>query len=65
VTILHLIDHGRSHDAISAALSYSVSTVKAEMQIAHRALRTHDRAGAVARAYELGILPLKPEKPAP
>lgn len=61
VTILHLIDHGRSNDAIGAALGYSVSTVKAEMQAIHRTLRTHDRSSAVARAYELGILPLQPE----
>ena len=61
VTILHLIDHGRSNDAIGAALGYSLSTVKAEMQAIHRTLRTRDRTSAVARAYELGILPLQPE----
>lgn len=62
VTILHLIDHGRSNEAIAASLGYSLSTIKAEMQAIHRTLRTHDRTSAVARAYALAILPLRPEK---
>ena len=61
VTILHLVDQGRSNEAIAGALRFSVSTVKAEMQVIHRTLRSHDRAGAIARAYELSILPLRPE----
>lgn len=54
--ILRLVEAGKSNAAIALTLSFSPSTVKAELQRVLRALRVNDRAAAAARARELGLL---------
>lgn len=54
-TILQLVSDGRTTEAIGAALGYSASTVKQDIQRAMRALGAPTREAAVARARELGL----------
>lgn len=54
--ILRLVEEGKSNAAIALSLSFSPSTVKAELQRVLRSLRVKDRVAAAARARELGLL---------
>jgi len=53
--ILQLVSDGRTTEAIGAALGYSASTVKQDIQRAMRVLDVPTREAAVARARELGL----------
>jgi len=61
--ILALVAVGRSNDEIAHDLSISPDTVRTHMEHAFDRLRVHTRAAAVARAWELGILPRTPRRP--
>lgn len=54
--ILSLIDEGRSVSSITRVLGYSPSTIRQELQRAMKILRVTDRAEAVSKAKELGML---------
>ena len=56
IAILRLAEDGASNSAIAAALGYSISTVKQEIQRVLRTLRAVDRAAAAERARGLGLL---------
>jgi DNA-binding CsgD family transcriptional regulator len=55
--ILALAAIGRSNDEIGRELSISPYTVRTHLENAFARLEVHTRAAAVARAWELGILP--------
>jgi DNA-binding CsgD family transcriptional regulator len=61
--ILALAAVGRSNDEIGNDLSISPLTVRTHLEHAFDRLRVHTRAAAVARAWELGILPRTPRRP--
>ncbi|HTK45714.1 MAG TPA: LuxR C-terminal-related transcriptional regulator [Patescibacteria group bacterium] len=61
--ILALAAMGRSNDEIAVDLSISPNTVRTHLEHAFDRLRVHTRAAAVARAWELGILPRTPRTP--
>jgi len=61
--ILALAAVGRSNDEIGDDLSISPFTVRTHLEHAFERLRVHSRAAAVARAWELGILPRTPRRP--
>ena len=54
--ILHLIAQGRRNGDIAEALFVSVETVRTHVKEILRRLGAHDRAHAVARGYEAGLL---------
>lgn len=56
LAILRLADQGRTTAAIARALGYSESTIKHDLRRAMLALDSRDRAGAVTRARQLGLL---------
>jgi DNA-binding CsgD family transcriptional regulator len=58
--ILALAAIGRSNDEIGRDLSISPNTVRTHLENAFDRLHVHTRAAAVARAWELGILPRTP-----
>jgi len=62
--ILALAAMGRSNDEIGKDLSISPNTVRTHLEHAFDRLQVHTRAAAVARAWELGILPRTPRGPA-
>ena len=61
--ILRLVADDLTNEEIAAHLGLSVQTVKNALREACRRLGVRGRAGAVARAYRLGILTL-PDTPA-
>lgn len=56
ISILSLIAEGRSVNSITRVLGYSPSTIRQELQRAMKILRVTDRAEAVIKARELGML---------
>lgn len=54
--VLRLIADGKSNLEIAAALGVSEGTVKSHVKRLFRALKVADRAHAVARAFEMGVL---------
>jgi len=60
--ILALAAVGRSNDEIGRDLSISPNTVRTHLENAFDRLDVHTRAAAVARAWELGILPRTPRR---
>jgi DNA-binding NarL/FixJ family response regulator len=54
--ILHLIAQGRRNGDIAESLFVSVETVRTHVKEILRRLGAHDRAHAVARGYEAGLL---------
>ena len=54
--VLKLLGAGRSNAEIADELTIAVGTVKAYTSIIYRKLDVSNRAQAVARAYELGLL---------
>jgi len=60
--ILALAAVGRSNDEIARDLSISPNTVRTHMENAFDRLAVHTRPAAVARAWELGILPRTPRR---
>lgn len=63
LTVLQFVSEGASNQSIASNLGYSLSTVRAEMRVIHRVLRTRDRTSAVARARDLSLLPPRPDSP--
>jgi len=61
--ILALAALGRSNDEIGHDLYLSPFTVRTHLEHAFDRLQVHTRAAAVARAWELGILPKTPRRP--
>jgi len=61
--ILALAAVGRSNDEIGHDLTISTHTVRTHLEHAFDRLHVHTRAAAVARAWELGILPRTPRRP--
>jgi DNA-binding CsgD family transcriptional regulator len=60
--ILALAAVGRSNDEIARDLSISSNTVRTHLENTFDRLDVHTRAAAVARAWELGILPRTPRR---
>jgi DNA-binding CsgD family transcriptional regulator len=60
--ILSLAAIGRSNDEIGHDLSISSNTVRTHLENVFERLEVHTRAAAVARAWELGILPRTPRR---
>lgn len=60
--IVALAAVGRSNDEIGKDLSISPNTVRTHLENAFDRLEVHTRAAAVARAWELGILPRTPRR---
>jgi len=60
--ILALAAVGRSNDEIGRDLSISSNTVRTHLENTFERLEVHTRAAAVARAWELGILPRTPRR---
>ena len=56
ISILSLIADGRSVSSITQVLGYSPSTIRQEIQRAMKILRVTDRADAVLKARDLGLL---------
>jgi DNA-binding CsgD family transcriptional regulator len=56
VRILQMVEAGKSNAAIAAALGFSESTIKQEIQRMNRMFRSPDRATTASRARELGLL---------
>lgn len=54
--VLRMAGEGKSNSDIARALLISTSSVKQDLQLAMRALRSHDRATAHERALQLGLL---------
>lgn len=54
--VLHLVAHGLTNPEISARLSVAESTVKDHLDVIFAKLGVHDRAAAVHKAHQLGIL---------
>lgn len=54
--ILEMIAHGFTNKRISAELGISHDTVKTHVRVILRKLKAADRAQAVSKAYELGVL---------
>jgi DNA-binding CsgD family transcriptional regulator len=57
LAILTLISEGKSYRAIALRLGFAESTIKSDMQIVHRTLRTHSGPEAVERAHVMSLLP--------
>lgn len=55
--ILSLVELGKSNTGIAAALGYSPSTIKQELQRVMRSMGVSDRQEAASRARSLGLLP--------
>ena len=55
---------GRSNGEIGKDVSISPNTVRTHLEHAFDRLQVHTRAAAVAQAWELGILPRTPRRPA-
>jgi len=61
ISVLTLLERGRTIPAIAARLVFSESTIKQDLRRAARLLGTRDRRSTIARAADLGLLQSSPD----
>lgn len=58
--VLELLAQDRTNESIAHALGYSLSTIKADLRMLYNLLGDANRQEVVARAKQLGLVPLAP-----
>lgn len=61
--VLHLLRHGHTNAEIGSLMGISERTARAHVARIMEALEAPDRAGAVARGFDLGLLKASPDTP--